>query len=135
MTPVRRAALTLRALESEGRVARSALRTFLVDADTPAARAADATLVMAELVANGHAACSGVAPVVIEVAASPGLVVVQVTNERLPGTPDHLQLPRAQMPRPTEDRGRGLPLVALLCARLAMDHGDGTTTVRAELVW
>ena len=129
------AALTLRAIESESRAARSALRAFLLHAETPAQCAADATLVMAELVANGHTACSGAAPVVIEVAASPGLVVVQVTNERLPGTPDHLELPRAQMPPPTERRGRGLPLVAQLCARLAVDHGDHVTTIRAELVW
>jgi hypothetical protein len=126
--------LVLAVDEAESRAARGALRAFITHAGAPAACVDDAVLVMAALLANGHAACRGVTPVVVEVAVGPGLVVVQVTNDRVPGTPDELVLPPIRMPLPDEPRGRGLPLVALLCARLAVVHGR-TTTVRAELVW
>ena len=129
------AVLVLAVDETASRTARGAVRVFLAHAGTPAACVDDAVLVMAELLANGHTACRGVTPVVVEAAAGPGLVVIQVTNDRLPGTPDELVLPPVRMPLPDEHRGRGLPLVALLCARLAFVHGRATTMVRAELLW
>ena len=133
-TASERRVLSMSVDADEGRMARRALRTFLGECGVPDDRVDDAALVMAELVENGCAACAGAAPVQIVLAASPGLVVVAVTNERLPGERE-VVLPAVRMPSPAQPRGRGLPLVALLSARLGVDQSERTTTVRAELAW
>jgi anti-sigma regulatory factor (Ser/Thr protein kinase) len=111
------------------------VREYLVERGVDPARVPDAVLVLSELLTNALEASPVDGLVDIEVTAGPRAVRLDVTN-RLTTAPPAVwpALAGVEMPPATAERGRGLPLVAALAARMAIDVSDDRTHVRADLI-
>jgi anti-sigma regulatory factor (Ser/Thr protein kinase) len=114
---------------------RTAARQFLVANAVSETYADDIVLTLSELLSNGLASGQPGGTVTAELnCLHPNLVKLTVMNQ---GTLESARefLPAITgMPGPEIDRGRGLPLVAALATRVAIDAMPSTTRVQADFL-
>jgi anti-sigma regulatory factor (Ser/Thr protein kinase) len=113
---------------------RTDVRAFLSRAGVFGQRADDVVLVLTELVTNGIDAAQGAAPVSSVLSVEPAMIIVEVTNPRRAHASALAIQQRLTMPSEDAERGRGLPLVSMLSARMSTETTPFVTVVRAEIL-
>ena len=99
----------------------------------PEGRIGDVVLVLSELVTNAIEASPEQGRVEVLIERSGATICLDVTNQAATVAPPWPPMTTVEMPTAVAVRGRGLPLVAALAARMSIDVGDELTRVRAEL--
>lgn len=99
----------------------------------PEGRIGDVVLVLSELVTNAIEASPEQGRVEVLIERSGATICLDVTNQAATVAPPWPPMTTVEMPTAVAVRGRGLPLVAALAARMSVEVGDELTRVRAEL--
>lgn len=119
----------------ELRNVRRRLAGLLEECRLPEAVCDGAVLVAAELLTNAYEASPPGSTLRFSTDLEAGVLAIEVGNPLDPRATRGLErFATVGMPAATADRGRGLPLVAALAARLAVTFESGTVRVRAELL-
>ena len=112
---------------------RADVRRYLAEQGVPEGRIGDVVLVLSELVTNAIEASPEQGRVEVLIERSGATICLDVTNQAATVAPPWPPMTTVEMPTAVAVRGRGLPLVAALAARMSIEVGDELTRVRAEL--
>lgn len=112
---------------------RADVRRYLAGQGVPEGRIGDVVLVLSELLTNAIEASPEQGQVEVLIERSGATVFLDVTNQAVAIAPSWPLMSTVEMPTAFAARGRGLPLVAALAARMSIDVGEKLTHVRAEL--